>query len=138
VIREVNPDVAAALVKYGADAAEAETHGGPPGTGESYAAYTRRIVTAAVLHLIEQGLLTVPGDLASRLAEPVPPDRRTARRMDRMGWTAPPRRTVTVTVNVSEAGAITIDARGPVDGTAGLVALLDAARALAEQGQADG
>jgi hypothetical protein len=79
---EVNPDVAAALIKYGADAAEAETRGSPPGTD-----HTRRIVTAAVLHLVEQGLLTVPDDLPARLARPIPADRRTARRLHGMGWT---------------------------------------------------
>jgi len=43
-------------------------------------------------------------------------------------------RTVIVTITVSETGRIVIDTAGPIDGWAGLVALLEAARVMAEQG----
>ena len=33
--------------------------------------YTRGLVTTAVMHLIEQGLLTVPDDLPERLDQPI-------------------------------------------------------------------
>ena len=41
------------------------------------AAYTRGLVTTAVMHLIEQGLLIVPDDLPERLDEPMPMRRMT-------------------------------------------------------------
>lgn len=42
------------------------------------AAYTHGIVTTAVMHLIEQGLLIVPDDLPERLDEPIQMKRITA------------------------------------------------------------
>ena len=47
--------------------------------------YTRRLITAAVLHLVEQGLLVIPTDLERRIAEPIPADRQVARRMQLSG-----------------------------------------------------
>jgi len=44
-----------------------------------------------------------------------------------------PRR-VTVLITVSEDGAITVDARGPVNGTEGLKTILQEAIKLTEQG----
>jgi hypothetical protein len=88
-MREVNPDEAAALIKIAADAAEAVRLTAPP-PGETPAARARRLVTHAVLHLIEQGLLVIPDDLARRLARPIPPDRDAARRLEALGWTDDP------------------------------------------------
>jgi hypothetical protein len=84
---EVNPDEAAALIRIAADAADSEALLTARPAGETPAAHTRRLVGAAVLHLIEQGLLVIPDDLARRLARPIPADRVSAKRMERMGWT---------------------------------------------------
>ena len=68
-------------------AADGEAQLNPPPDGETPADYTRRLITAAVLHLIEQGLLAIPADLERRIAEPIPADRQAARRVQRPGWT---------------------------------------------------
>ena len=65
---EVSPDQVADLVRYAVQAAEDEAQGNPPPDGETPGGYTRRLVTAAVLHLAEQGLLLIPPDLEQRLA----------------------------------------------------------------------
>jgi hypothetical protein len=82
---EVNPDQAATLIHYAVQAADGEAQLNPPPDGETPGDYTRRLVTAAVLHLIEQGLLVIPTDLERRIAEPIPADRQAARRMQRPG-----------------------------------------------------
>jgi hypothetical protein len=84
---EVNPDQAAALIHYAVQAADGEAQLNPPPDGETPGDYTRRLVTAAILHLVEQGLLVIPTDLERRIAEPIPADRQAARRMQRPGWT---------------------------------------------------
>jgi hypothetical protein len=84
---EVNPDRAATLIHYAVQAADGEAQLNPPPDGETPGDYTRRLVTAAVLHLVEQGLLVIPTDLERRIAEPIPADRQAARRMQRPGWT---------------------------------------------------
>ena len=68
-------------------AADGEAQLNPPPDGVTPADYTRRLVTAAVLHLVEQGLLVIPTDLERRIAEPIPADRQAARRVQRPGWT---------------------------------------------------
>ena len=78
---EVNPDQAATLIHYAVQAADGEAQLNPPPEGESPGDYTRRLVTAAVLHLVEQGLLVIPTDLERRIAEPIPADRQAARRI---------------------------------------------------------
>ena len=65
---EVSPDQAAALVRYAVQAAEGEAQLNPPPDGETPADYSRRLVTAAVLRLVEQQLLVIPPDLEQRLA----------------------------------------------------------------------
>ena len=82
---EVNPDQAATLIHYAVQAADGEAQLNPPPDGETPGDYTRRLVTAAVLHLVEQGLLVIPTDLERRIAEPIPADRQAARRMPRPG-----------------------------------------------------
>lgn len=73
---EVSPDQAAALIRYAVQAAESEARLNPRPDGETPADYTRRLVTAAVLHLVEQQLLVIPPDLEQRLARPnIPADR---------------------------------------------------------------
>jgi hypothetical protein len=84
---EVNPDQAAPLIHYAVQAADGEAQLNSPPDGETPGDYTRRLVTAAVLHLVEQGLLVIPTDLERRIAEPIPADRQAARRMQRPGWT---------------------------------------------------
>ena len=39
---------------------------------ETNAEFTRRIVRTGILHLIEQGLLVFPDDIAERLEQPIP------------------------------------------------------------------
>ena len=68
VTTEVSPDHAAILIRYAVQAAEGEAQVNPPPDGETPGGYTRRLVTAAVLHLVEQGLLLIPPDLEQRLA----------------------------------------------------------------------
>jgi len=82
---EVNPDQAATLIHYAVQAADGEAQLNPPPDGETPGDYTGRLVTAAVLHLVEQGLLVIPTDLERRIAEPIPADRQAARRMPRPG-----------------------------------------------------
>jgi len=82
---EVNPDQAATLIHYAVQAADGEAQLNPPPDGETPGDYTRRLVTAAVLHLVEQGLLVIPTDLERRIAEPIPADRQVARRMQLSG-----------------------------------------------------
>ena len=65
---EVSPDQAAALVRYAVQAAEGEAQLNPRPDGETPADYTRRLVTTAVLRLVEQQLLVIPSDLEQRLA----------------------------------------------------------------------
>jgi hypothetical protein len=65
---EVSPDHAAILIRYAVQAAEGEAQVNPPPDGETPGGYARRLVTAAVLHLVEQGLLLIPPDLEQRLA----------------------------------------------------------------------
>jgi hypothetical protein len=84
---EVNPDQAATLIHYAVQAADGEAQLNPPPDGETPGDYTRRLVTAAVLHLVEQGLLVIPTDLERRIAEPIPADRQAARRTGEPGWT---------------------------------------------------
>ena len=84
---EVNPDQAATLIHYAVQAADGEAQLNPPPDGETPGDYTRRLVIAAVLHLVEQGLLVIPTDLERRIAEPIPADRQAARRMQRPGRT---------------------------------------------------
>jgi hypothetical protein len=63
----VRPDQVAVLIRYAVQAAEGEAQLNPPPDGETPADYTRRLVTAAVLHLVEQQLLVIPADLEQRL-----------------------------------------------------------------------
>ena len=65
---EVSPDQAAALIRYAVQAAEGEAQLNPRPDEETPADYTRRLVTAAVFHLVEQQLLVIPPDLEQRLA----------------------------------------------------------------------
>ena len=65
---EASPDQAAVLIRYAVQAAEGEAQVNPPPDGETPGGYTRRLVTAAVLHLVEQGLLLIPPDLEQRIA----------------------------------------------------------------------
>jgi len=65
---EVSPDQAAALIRYAVQAAESEAQLNPRPDEETPADYTRRVVTAAVLRLVEQQLLVIPPDLEQRLA----------------------------------------------------------------------
>jgi hypothetical protein len=71
---EVSPDHAAILIRYAVQAAGGEAQVNPPPDGETPGGYTRRLVTAAVLHLVEQGLLLIPPDLEQRLAVPAEAD----------------------------------------------------------------
>jgi hypothetical protein len=64
----VSPGHAAILIRYAVQAAEDEAQASPPPDGETPGGYTRRLVTAAVLCLVEQGLLLIPPDLEQRLA----------------------------------------------------------------------
>jgi hypothetical protein len=66
-ITEVSPGHAAILIRYAVQAAEGEAQASPPPDGETPGGYTRRLVTAAVLRLVEQGLLLIPRDLEQRL-----------------------------------------------------------------------
>jgi hypothetical protein len=84
-LTEVSPDQAATLIHYAVQAADGEAQLNPPPDGETPGDYTRRLVTAAVLHLVEQGLLVIPTDLERRIAEPIPADRQASRRMQRPG-----------------------------------------------------
>ena len=61
---EIGPDQAAALIRYAGQAAEDEARLNPRPDDETPADYTRRLVTAAVPHLVEQGLVTIPADPA--------------------------------------------------------------------------
>lgn len=65
---EVSPDHAAILIRCAVQAAEGQAQASPPPDGETPGGYARRLVTAAVLHLVEQGLLLIPPDLEQRLA----------------------------------------------------------------------
>ena len=65
---EVSPDQAAALIRYAVQAAEGKVQLNPRPDGEAHADYARRLVTVAVLHLVEQQLLVIPPDLEQRLA----------------------------------------------------------------------
>ena len=65
---KVSPDYVAILIRYAVHAAEDAAQVSPPPDGETPGGYARRLVTAAVLHLVEQGLLLVPPDLEQRLA----------------------------------------------------------------------
>ena len=56
------------LIRYAVQAAEGEAQASPPPDGETPGGYARRLVTAAVLCLVEQGLLLIPPDLEQRLA----------------------------------------------------------------------
>ena len=81
-ITQADPEIAAAIVKTAVLAADMEALSPPPvsrvrnpdgsAQGETGAERTRRIVETAVMHLIEQGLLAVPGDIAERLERPIP------------------------------------------------------------------
>ena len=84
-LTEVSPHQTATLIHYAVQAADGEAQLNPPPDGETPGDYTRRLVTAAVLHLVEQGLLVIPTDLERRIAEPIPADRQAARRMQRPG-----------------------------------------------------
>lgn len=66
----VSPGQAAVLIRYAVQAAEGEAQASPPPDGETPAGYARRLVTAAVLRLVEQGLLVIPPDLEQRTARP--------------------------------------------------------------------
>ena len=66
----MSPDHAAILIRHAVQAAEDEAQVNPPPDGETPGGYTRRLVTAAVLHLVEQGLLLMPPDLEQRLEKP--------------------------------------------------------------------
>ena len=68
--KTVSPDQAAVLIRYAVQAAEGEAQVSPPPDGETSGGYTRRLVTAAVVHLVEQGLLLIPPDLEQRIARP--------------------------------------------------------------------
>jgi len=46
-------------------------------------------------------------------------------------------RKVNMLISVSEAGRITIDIRGPVNGKEGILQILDAAKEMVEQGNFD-
>jgi hypothetical protein len=63
----VSPDQVAVLIRYAMEAAEGEAQLNPAPDGETPADYTRRLVTAAVLHLVERQLLVIPADLEQRL-----------------------------------------------------------------------
>jgi hypothetical protein len=77
-----DPETAAALMRVAMSAADNEAldpapASRVPGPGgkpqrETPAEFTRRIVGAGVMHLIEQGLLVVPDDIGARLEEPIP------------------------------------------------------------------
>lgn len=77
-----DPETAAALLQTAMFAADSEALDpappsrvpGPDGRPqrETPAEFTRRIVGAGVMHLIEQGLLIVPEDIGDRLEKPVP------------------------------------------------------------------
>ena len=81
-VAEVDPQAAAALLRFARFAADDEAMKpgprsrirNPDGSaqGETGHERTGRIVEAAVMHLIEQGLLIVPDDLESRLERPIP------------------------------------------------------------------
>jgi hypothetical protein len=65
---EVSPDQVTALIRHAVQAAEGEDQLNPRPDGETPADRTRRLVTAAVLHLVEQQLLVIPPDPDQRLA----------------------------------------------------------------------
>lgn len=67
---EVSPDRVAVLIRYAVQAAEDEAQVNPSPDGETPDGYTRRLVTAAVVHLVEQGLLLMPPDLEQRVEKP--------------------------------------------------------------------
>lgn len=65
---EAGPGHAATLIRHAVQGAEGEAQASPATDGETPGGYARRLVTAAVLHLIQQGLLLIPPDLEQRLA----------------------------------------------------------------------
>ena len=67
---EISPDQAAVLIRHAVQAAEDEAQVNPPPDGETPDGYTRRLVTAAVLRLVEQRLLLMPPDLEQRVEKP--------------------------------------------------------------------
>jgi len=74
-------DPAAGLVRIAVFAADFEAMKPRPASkvpdpnglvqGETAAEFTRRIIEAGVMHLIEQGLLVIPGDITARLNGPI-------------------------------------------------------------------
>ena len=85
----VPPEVAGTLVYFAAFAADAEAMKnapvsrvrGPRGEeqSETRAEFTKRIVAAGVLHLVEIGLLVIPDDLDARLDDYLPLSREDGR-----------------------------------------------------------
>jgi len=65
---EVSPDQAAVLIGCAVQAAEGEAQLNPGPDGETPADYARRLVTVALLHLMEQQILVIPPDIEQRLA----------------------------------------------------------------------
>ena len=80
-----DPDLAGQIVHYGVLAADMEalksrpvsSVPNPDGSAqfETGAEYTRRIIGCAVLHLIETGLLVIPGDAREKMERGIPLDR---------------------------------------------------------------
>jgi hypothetical protein len=77
-----DPETAAAFLRVAMFAADSEALDAAPPSSihgpdgrpqrETPAEFTRRIVGAGVMHLVEQGLLVVPGDIAERLEGRIP------------------------------------------------------------------
>ena len=77
-----DPDVARTVIRYGVFAADMEAlkprpvssvrnpDGGPQ--GETAAEFTRRIITTAITHLLDNGLLAIPDDAEARMDEGIP------------------------------------------------------------------
>ena len=73
-----DPGLAGEIVHYGVLAADMEAlKPRPDGSTqfETNAEYTRRIIGCAILHLIEVGLLVIPGDAREKMERGIPVDR---------------------------------------------------------------
>jgi hypothetical protein len=79
-----DPDLARQVIQFGVFAADMEalkprpvsSVPNPDGSAqyETPAEYTRRIITAAIVHLIEVGLLVIPDDAREKMDQGIPLD----------------------------------------------------------------
>ena len=79
-----NDDLAREIIHFGVLAADVEALKPRPASSvpnpdgsaqyETNAEYTRRIISAAILHLIQVGLLVIPEDAAEKMEQGIPLD----------------------------------------------------------------